>query len=131
MHLQPSQYASWLKKAHDPEWTEHRYRTAQDRAMVSAILDLETALARIAELEAALKDSATIHSNILRGDIALTKEQAIHIAGLPADIEQQLALMCQPVSDEEWDEGQDQRYMTRDNVNSLIISRAEGGSDDK
>lgn len=28
--LQPAQYASWLKKAHDPEWTEHRYRTAQE-----------------------------------------------------------------------------------------------------
>src|SRR5580692_8519971 len=56
MHLQPNQYASWLKKAHDPEWTEHRYRTAQDRAMVSAILDLEEALARLAQKWISVKE---------------------------------------------------------------------------
>jgi hypothetical protein len=49
-HLQPAQYASWLRKAHDPDWTEHRYRTALDRAMVSAILDLEAAREEIATL---------------------------------------------------------------------------------
>jgi hypothetical protein len=38
-----------------------------------------------------LKDSSVVHVGILRGDIALTKAQAIHIAGLPADIEDRLA----------------------------------------
>ena len=40
---------------------------------------------------AALSDANAVHANILRGTIALTKAQAIHIAGLPADVEQRLA----------------------------------------
>ena len=46
--------------------------------------------ARLEALESSLKDSAIVHTNILRGTIALTKAQAIHIAGLPADIAAQL-----------------------------------------
>lgn len=48
---------------------------------------LQTAEATLAQLS----DSSVVHSNILRGTIALTKAQAIHIAGLPADIETSLA----------------------------------------
>lgn len=56
--------------------------------------------AALEALQVALKDSAAVHINILRGDIALTKAQAIHIAGLPADIEQQLeALQWTPISE--------------------------------
>lgn len=43
--------------------------------------------AKLDKLQAALKDPAVVHVMILRGDISLTKEQAIHIAGLDADIE--------------------------------------------
>lgn len=39
---------------------------------------------------ALLTDPAAVHVNILRGDLPLTKAQAIHIAGLPADMEQEL-----------------------------------------
>jgi len=44
-HLQPAQYASWLKKAHDPDWWNHRYREgdANGRAAANAVLDLEAA----------------------------------------------------------------------------------------
>lgn len=55
-HLQPAQYASWLKKAHDPEWIEHRYRTPVDGAMASAILDLEECMAIAKELREALEE---------------------------------------------------------------------------
>ena len=44
-------------------------------------------------LMAAVQDPAKVHTNILRGTIALTKAQAIHIAGLPADVAEQLAAM--------------------------------------
>lgn len=44
-------------------------------------------------LRKALSDPTTVHVNILRGTIALTKGQAIHIAGLPADIEEQLTAL--------------------------------------
>ena len=50
------------------------------------------------ETFALLKDSHAVHVNILRGQIALTKEQAIHIAGLPADIEQQLSQAQQRIT---------------------------------
>lgn len=50
------------------------------------IADRERQLrAAIAELRK-LQDSAYVHVKILRGEIALTKAQAIHIAGLPADV---------------------------------------------
>jgi hypothetical protein len=45
---------------------------------------------RIKALEEVLKDPDTVHVNILRGTIALTKAQAIHIAGLPANIEERI-----------------------------------------
>ena len=38
-----------------------------------------------------LTDPAAVYTNILRGTLPLTKAQAIHIAGLPADIKEQLA----------------------------------------
>ena len=53
-------------------------------------------LRRIEELEARLKlltDPAAVHVNILRGNLPLTKAQAIHIAGLPVDIEARLAAL--------------------------------------
>ena len=43
-----------------------------------------------ADLEARLKDPVYVHAAIMRKEIALTKEQAIHVAGLPADIEARL-----------------------------------------
>lgn len=39
---------------------------------------------------ALLTDPAAVHANILRGALPLTKAQAIHIAGLPANVEQEL-----------------------------------------
>ena len=65
MNLQPAQYASWLKKVHDPAWTTHRYRDAKDRTMMSAILDLEESLKETERLRKALIEAvnvlATIH----------------------------------------------------------------------
>jgi hypothetical protein len=65
--------------------------------------------AQLACLKDQLRDSNTVHINILRGTIALKKSQAIHIAGLPANIEEQLAAankrieeLSAPVSDEEF-----------------------------
>lgn len=39
---------------------------------------------------ALLADPAAVHANILRGALPLTKAQAIHIAGLPANVEEEL-----------------------------------------
>jgi len=50
-YLQPAQYESWLRKATDPDWVDHRYRTAQDRAMVSAILELRDAIQKLKDEE--------------------------------------------------------------------------------
>lgn len=58
-------------------------------------------LVNLADVEAWLKDSTAMHSNILRGDIALTREQAIHIAGLPADIEAQLVAANRKIAEQE------------------------------
>jgi uncharacterized membrane protein YccC len=44
----------------------------------------------VTDVDALLQDSTRVHTSILRGTIALTKAQAIHIAGLPADIEAQV-----------------------------------------
>ena len=60
-----------------------------DQTCVDAA-DFDALKARLEALESSLKDSAIVHTNILRGTIALTKAQAIHIAGLPADIAAQL-----------------------------------------
>lgn len=50
-YLQPAQYASWLRKADDPEWDDEDYpRSKTERAMVSAvreIRDLHAALQNI------------------------------------------------------------------------------------
>jgi hypothetical protein len=48
-------------------------------------------LLRAEQQLALLANPAAVHVNILRGTLPLTKAQAIHIAGLPANIEQQLA----------------------------------------
>jgi hypothetical protein len=52
------------------------------------------------ESDALLADPNYVHIKILRGEIALTKAQAIHIAGLPADIEERLASPVAGVSAE-------------------------------
>lgn len=102
---------------------------------------------RIRCLESSLADSSVVHSNILRGTIALTKAQAIHIAGLPADIESKLqtaeaalgTLMLwieeanAKVTDEEWSETMlicvegkpDRSLTTRPEVDALLASRLQ------
>ena len=78
-----------------------------------------------------LTDPAAVHINILRGDLPLTKAQAIHIAGLPADIEQQVRELreaLRPVSDEEWKRAfhiQDSvgLYMPRHEIDALLAAR--------
>ena len=50
-------------------------------------------IARSEQALAALQDPDRVHASILTGSIKLTKAQAIHIAGLPADIEQALAAL--------------------------------------
>lgn len=60
-------------------------------AITAATEQLRTELA---ETKAALADPKTVHANILRGTIALTRDQALHIAGatdydsLRAEVEQ-------------------------------------------
>ena len=51
-YLQPSQYESWLRKADDPEFTEHRYRDAKDRALISFARELRDCIAEIDRLSA-------------------------------------------------------------------------------
>ena len=46
-YLQPSQYESWLRKADDPDWYEHRYRDAKDRALVSFARELRDCIATL------------------------------------------------------------------------------------
>lgn len=56
-----------------------------------AYLDLRDAELDASQREnARLKNSSYVHIKILPGEIALTKAQAIHIAGLPADIEEEV-----------------------------------------
>ena len=52
---------------------------------------LVRAIREIASLKHALSDPAAVHINILRGTIPLSRANAIHIAGLPADVDKQLA----------------------------------------
>lgn len=47
---------------------------------------LEAESAALKRRLALLTDRAAVHANILRGELPLTKAQAIHIAGLPADV---------------------------------------------
>jgi hypothetical protein len=70
----PSRVGNWV------EYDDHMAEVQQLRQQVAA---LEEKLSW-------LSDPAKVHTNILRGTIALTKAQAIHIAGLPADIENQV-----------------------------------------
>ena len=56
--------------------------------------DIKRDKERVATLEQQVKlltNPAAVHINILRGTLPLTKAQAIHIAGLPADIEEQVS----------------------------------------
>ena len=62
-----------------------------ERELADAAKLLAERDAEIERIKAAMQDAPTVHANILRGTIALTKAQAIHIAGLDANIEQQLA----------------------------------------
>lgn len=103
-HLQTKQYLSWLRRATDPEWDEERFgcgsRSKTERAAAAFALELSEAFECIAALAqerdqmqsklALLTDPAAVHANILRGTLPLTKAQAIHIAGLPADVEQEM-----------------------------------------
>jgi hypothetical protein len=50
-YLKPEQYSSWCKKVDDPEWTEHRYRDAKDKAMANAIRELRAAEAALSEAQ--------------------------------------------------------------------------------
>ena len=65
-------------------------REAGNAAMTSLVGSCDELAAERDELRSSLADPLKVHTNILRGTIALTKAQAIHIAGLPADIENQL-----------------------------------------
>ena len=74
-----------------------RYTPTDDDATLSAASisgewvrfdDYAAIEARLEALVSSLKDPVIVHTNILRGTIALTKAQAIHIAGLRADIEE-------------------------------------------
>ncbi len=62
-HLQPEQYASWLRKATDPEWNEEKFgtstRSKPERAAVSLALELHDAFERIARSEQALAELQT------------------------------------------------------------------------
>lgn len=55
-YLRPEQYASWCRKVDDPDWTEHRYRTPEHRAMANAIRELRESLGQIATLAAQVKE---------------------------------------------------------------------------
>ena len=74
-----------------------RYTPTDDDATLSAASisgewvrfdDYAAIEARLEALVSSLKDPVIVHTNILRGTIALTRAQAIHIAGLRADIEE-------------------------------------------
>ena len=52
---------------------------------------LAEAKAEVKRITDMLSDSATVHANIMRGTIKISKANLIHAAGLPANIEEQLA----------------------------------------
>lgn len=83
-----------------PEWNlpiELQYVKLSDYATCEAALAQKTR--ECEELRETLADANKVHTNILRGTIALTKAQAIHIAGLPADIEAQVEQLERQVAD--------------------------------
>lgn len=61
-----------------------------DRAVGFVDEDIVRGIEKLRSKLALLTDPAAVHANILRGTLPLTKAQAIHIAGLPADVEEQL-----------------------------------------
>ena len=60
-YLQPSQYESWLRKADDPDWTEHRYRDSKDRALVSFARELRDCLATLDKAQEDVKSFRAKH----------------------------------------------------------------------
>lgn len=56
------------------------------REDASLLGELQRARKELAALYEKLRDSHAVHTSILRGEIALKREAAIHIAGLPANI---------------------------------------------
>ncbi len=89
-------YAELKQEAHelacderDSSYTRWIIRLIERIAKQEA--EIERLSAENASLMKVFSDSSVVHINILRGTIALTKAQAIHIAGLPANVEEQLA----------------------------------------
>ena len=61
------------------------------KALIERIAALEANVADYKRRFALLANPSAVHANILRGALPLTKAQAIHIAGLPANIEGEVA----------------------------------------
>jgi len=79
--LQPSQWESWLRKASDPDWYEHRYRDAKDSALVAFTRELECVLsslttetARADAAEALVLEQAKGAADQARRNIALQEQ---------------------------------------------------------
>ncbi|MGA3264159.1 MAG: hypothetical protein ABSC47_08965 [Terracidiphilus sp.] len=74
------------------EWEEieERLGGVMTGILRDRILELERQLADLQRRFDLLADPHAVYINILRGTLPLTKDQAIHIAGLPADIKEQL-----------------------------------------
>ena len=60
-YLQPAQWESWLRKAHDPDWYEHRYRDAKDHALASFTRELEQTFDSL--------DTAVAQRDLLQGQV--------------------------------------------------------------
>jgi hypothetical protein len=64
---------------------------AKIREIAALKRQLDEAKAEVKRITDMLSDSATVHANIMRGTIKISKANLIHAAGLPANIEEQLA----------------------------------------
>jgi hypothetical protein len=67
------------------------YPTDHCVSIIERERQLQQALNEIAALKTMIADPHEVHINILRGTIPLSRANAIHIAGLPADVDKQLA----------------------------------------
>ena len=73
-------------------WTHYRPINAPTGSVYRELeRQLAEATAEAKRITDMLSDSATVHVNILRGTIKISKANLIHAAGLPANIEAQLA----------------------------------------
>lgn len=107
-YLQPAQYASWLRKVDDPDWYEHRYRDAKDRAMVSAIRELREALAMLAQKDVEIARALAL--------IPLLDSRTIELA----TVEREKAIKgCAAIVDDMWDQSWKK---TRNAILSLLPS---------